>query len=139
MTYTVIHIIHLFAAFTYGGFLIVDYLFLSKMKQTLSEDEHKKARESFMIHVRKVVPNALFVAVLTGLYLAHKAFGEIGEDGLSNFQILLLIKATLGLWLGIRGFNQVVLKINPLVFKSHTLPFFLVITIILLSQLMFVF
>ncbi len=138
MLYTIIHTIHLSAAFVYGGFLIVDYLFLSKMKNSLSEDEHKKARESFMIYVRKVVPNALFVAVLTGLYLIHSVFGTIGEDGLSNFQIILIIKAILGLWLGIRGFNQVILKINPLVFKSHTLPFYLVVIIIILSQLIYV-
>ncbi len=29
------------------------------MKQTLSEEESKKAREAIMMHVRKVVPYAL--------------------------------------------------------------------------------
>ena len=40
---------------------------MAKMKQSLSEDEHKKAREAIMMHVRKVVPKALIVAVLSGI------------------------------------------------------------------------
>lgn len=89
-----------------------------------------------MQHVRKVVPPALIVTVLTGIYMFTQVFGEIGPDGMSRFQILLSIKAFLGLWLGIRGFNQVYLKINPWLFKSHRFPWILVIIIIALSQLM---
>ena len=136
MFYTTIHTIHLLAAFIYGGFLFVDYLFMSKMKQTLNDEEYAKARESIMMHVRKVVPYALLVAVATGLYMITQVFGEIDDDGLTHFQTLLSIKAFLGLWLGIRGFNQLFFKINPFVFKSHTLPFFFVLFIIILSQYM---
>ena len=89
-----------------------------------------------MRYVRKVVPPALIVTVVTGIYMFTQVFGEIGEDGMSRFQILLSIKAFLGLWLGIRGFNQVYLKIDPFLFKSHKFPFVLVIIIIALSQLM---
>ncbi|WP_373034719.1 hypothetical protein [Sulfurimonas sp.] len=110
---------------------------MSKMKQTLSADEHAKAREAIMMHVRKVVPKALIVAVVTGLYLFSQAFGEIAESGMTHFQILLSIKAFLGLWLGFRGINQVFFKIQPWVFKSHIFPFTLVIIIILLSQFMY--
>ncbi len=117
--------------------MIVDNLFLAKMKQTLTEEEHAKARESFMMHVRKVVPKALIVAVLTGMYLFSQVFGEIKDTGLSSFQIALSIKAFLGLWLGFRGVNQVFFGIQPWVFKSHLFPFILVIIIILLSQFMF--
>ncbi len=53
----------------YGGFLFVDVFFMSKMPQTLNEEEHKKAREAIMMHVRKVVPWALILAVATGVYL----------------------------------------------------------------------
>ncbi|MDO9207033.1 MAG: hypothetical protein Q7T91_02165 [Sulfuricurvum sp.] len=120
----------------YGGFLFVDYLFLSKMTQTLSQDEHAKAREAIMMHVRKVVPYALFTAVGTGMYLITQVFGEVSTDGLSSFQTLLLIKAFFGLWLGLRGFNQKVFGINPWVFKSHKLPFFSVVAIIVLSQIL---
>ena len=134
MTFILIKTIHLFSAFIYGGFLITDNLFLNKMPRTLNEEEHKKARESFMMFVRKVVPPALIVAVLTGLYLISQVYGTIGEDGLSNFQMLLGLKAFLGLWLGLRGFMQVYLKIQPLVFKGHQLPFAFVLTIIFLSQ-----
>lgn len=137
MTYTIIHTIHIFSVFIYGGFLFVDILFLSKMKQTLSEEEHKIARESIMIHVRKVVPYALMVAVVSGLYMLFHVFGEITKDGLSSFQIMLSIKAFLGLWLGFRGINQKLFGINPWVFKSHLFPFSLVVVIILLSQIMF--
>ncbi|MDX9813496.1 MAG: hypothetical protein WC144_07765 [Sulfurimonas sp.] len=137
ITYTIIHTIHLFSAFIYGGFLFVDILFLSKMPQTLNPDEHKKAREAIMMHVRKVVPYALMVAVATGLYLIHKLFGPISEDGLSSFQIMLGIKAFFGLWLGLRGINQKLFKIDPWVFKSHYFPFALVVIIIFLSQFMF--
>ena len=131
------HIIHLFSVFIYGGFLITDNLFLSKMNQTLSPEEAVKAREAIMIHVRKVVPYSLFVAVGTGIYMFIQVFGPIGENGLSSFQIILSIKAFLGLWLGIRGFNQKVFGINPWLFKSHLFPFTLVLIIILLSQVMY--
>ena len=131
------HIIHLFSVFIYGGFLITDNLFLSKMKQTLSPEEAVKAREAIMIHVRKVVPYSLFVAVGSGIYLFTQVFGPIGENGLSSFQVTLSIKAFLGLWLGIRGFNQKIFGINPWMFKSHLFPFTLVLIIILLSQVMY--
>ena len=110
---------------------------MSKMKQSLNEDESKKAREAIMVHVRKVVPKALIVAVLSGMYLFTQVFGEISSDGMSTFQIALSIKAFLGLWLGFRGINQVFFGIQPWVFKSHLFPFILVVIIILLSQFMF--
>lgn len=138
MTFVLIKTIHLFAAFIYGGFLIVDNLFLVKIKKSFDTEEHAKIRESFMMYVRKVVPPSLIVAVLTGLYLITQVYGPIGEDGLTRFQMLLSLKAFLGIWLGIRGFLQVYLKIQPLVFKSHILPFSFVITIIFLSQFMYV-
>ena len=124
------------AAFTYGGFLFTDNLFMAKMSKSLNPDEAAKAREAIMMHVRKVVPYALLVTVGTGIYMFPTIFGEIKEDGLTRFQILLSIKAFLGLWLGIRGFNQLFFKINPWVFKSHKFPFILVIIIIILSQFM---
>lgn len=137
MIYIIIKLIHIFSVFIYGGFLFTDNLFLSKIKKDLSNEEHSVVREYFMKHVRKVVPKALIVAVLSGIYLFHVNFGEIGENGFTNFQILLGIKATLGLWLGLRGVLQVFFKIQPLVFKSHIFPFSLVIIIIILSQIMF--
>jgi hypothetical protein len=138
MTFVLIKTIHLFAAFIYGGFLIVDNLFLVKIKKSYDTEEHAKIRESFMMYVRKVVPPSLIVAVLTGLYLITQVFGPISEEGMSSFQMLLSLKAFLGIWLGLRGFLQVYLKIQPLVFKSHILPFSFVITIIFLSQFMYV-
>ncbi len=134
----IIKLIHIFSVFIYGGFLFTDNLFMSKMKETLSPDESAKAREAIMMHVRKVVPNALLVAVATGIYMFFTIFGEIGPDGLSSFQIMLSIKAFLGLWLGFRGFNQKFFKIQPWVFKSHLFPFALVVIIIALSQLMYI-
>jgi hypothetical protein len=108
--------------------------FLSKMPQSLTAQEHAKARESFMIHVRKVVPYALFVAVGSGLYLLAHNFGPITNRELTSAQTVMLMKAYLGLWLGLRGFNQKIFKIDPWVFKSHKLPFFLVLSVIVLSQ-----
>jgi hypothetical protein len=138
MTFVLIKTIHLFAAFIYGGFLIVDNLFLVKIKKSYDTEEHKEIRESFMKYVRKVVPPSLIVAVLTGLYLITQVYGPIGEDGLTRFQMLLSLKAFLGIWLGLRGFLQVYMGIQPLVFKSHVLPFSFVITIIFLSQFMYI-
>lgn len=137
MIYLVVKLIHIFSVFIYGGFLITDNLFLSKIKNSISEDEHKKVREYFMQYVRKVVPKALIVAVVSGIYLITVNFGVIGENGLSNFQIVLSLKAFLGGWLGLRGVLQVFFGIQPLVFKSHIFPFLLVVIIIFLSQLMF--
>ncbi len=138
MTYLIIHTIHLFAAFIYGGFLIADNLFLVHIKEAFSAEEHTKIRESFMKYVRKVVPPSLIVAVVTGLYLITQVFGPIAPEGMSTFQILLSIKAFLGIWLGLRGGLQVYFKIQPFVFKSHVLPFSFVITIIFLSQFMWI-
>lgn len=108
------------------------------MTQTLDPQAYAKARESFMVHVRKVVPYALFTAVGTGLYMITQVFGEVGEAGLSSFQMMLLLKTFLGLWLGLRGFNQKLFKIDPWLFKSHRFPLMLVIIIILLSQFMYI-
>jgi len=138
MTFVLIKTIHIFAAFIYGGFLIVDNLFLVKIKKSYSEEEHKEIRESFMKYVRKVVPPSLIVAVITGLYLITQVYGPISADGLSRFQMLLSLKVFLGIWLGLRGFLQVYMGIQPLVFKSHVLPFSFVITIIFLSQFMYI-
>ena len=138
MTFVIIKTIHLFAAFIYGGFLIVDNLFLVHIKKSYNTEEYKEIRESFMKYVRKVVPPSLIVAVLTGLYLITQVFGSISEEGMSSFQIMLSLKAFLGIWLGIRGFAQVYMGIQPLVFKSHVLPFSFVITIIFLSQFMYI-
>ncbi|CAA6825407.1 MAG: Unknown protein [uncultured Sulfurovum sp.] len=138
MFFILMKTIHLFSAFIYGGFLITDNLFLKKIEQSFEEEEHKKIRESFMKFVRQVVPPSLIVAVLTGLYLISQVFGTVGAEGMSNFQILLALKAFLGIWLGVRGFLQVYLKIQPLVFKGHQLPFAFVLTIIFLSQFMYI-
>jgi len=138
MFFLIIHTIHLFAAFIYGGFLIVDNLFLVHIKESFSEEEHAKIRESFMKYVRKVVPPSLIVAVVTGLYMITQVYGPIGDDGLTRFQMLLSLKAFLGIWLGLRGGLQVYFKIQPFVFKSHVLPFAFVITIIFLSQFMYI-
>ena len=137
MTFIIIKTIHLFAAFIYGGFLIVDNLFLVHIKESYTQEEHKTIRESFMKYVRKVVPPSLIVAVLTGLYLISQVYGSISPEGLSSFQMMLSLKAFLGIWLGLRGFLQVYMGIQPFVFKSHVLPFSFVITIIFLSQFMY--
>ena len=137
MTYLFIHLTHIFSVFIYGGFLFTDNLFLAKMQKDLGDEKYPVVREYFMKYVRKVVPKALVVAVVTGTILFFYNFGEIGENGLSNFQKVLLLKAFLGLWLGVRGTLQVFFGIQPLVFKSHKLPFILVIMIIALSQIMF--
>lgn len=137
MTFVLIKTIHLFAAFIYGGFLIVDNLFLVHIKESYSADEHKSIRESFMKYVRNVVPPSLLVAVITGLYLISQVFGPISEAGMNSFQLMLALKAFLGIWLGLRGFMQVYLGIQPFVFKSHVLPFTFVLTIIFLSQFMY--
>jgi len=138
MFFILIKTIHLFAAFIYGGFLIVDNLFLVHIKKSYSQEEHKGIRESFMKVVRKVVPPSLIVAVLTGLYLISQVFGVIADEGMSSFQMMLSLKAFLGIWLGIRGFLQVYMGIQPLVFKSHVLPFTFVVTILFLSQFMYI-
>jgi len=137
MLYLLIHLTHLFSVFIYGGFLFTDNLFLSKMQKDLGDEKYAEVREYFMKYVRKVVPKALVVAVVSGMILFAYNFGSISENGLSNFQKILLLKAFLGLWLGVRGTLQVFFGIQPLVFKSHKLPFILVVIIIALSQIMF--
>ncbi len=137
MFYFFVHLVHIFSVFIYGGFLFTDNLFLSRMQKDLG-DKYLEAREQFMKYVRQVVPKALIVAVVFGIYLFSVNFGSIENGELSNFQKVLLLKAFLGGWLGLRGVLQVFFGIEPLVFKSHRFPFILVIVIIFLSQFMFV-
>ena len=136
MTFIIIKTIHLFAAFVYGGFLITDNLFIMRMQKHLSPEEYAKARGGVAAHIRKIVPPALVVIMATGLYLISQVFGEITEEGMTRYQMILSLKAFLGIWLGLRGTLQVFLGIQPFVFKSHRLPFVFVLTIIFLSQFM---
>ena len=138
MIYLLIKLTHLFSVFIYGGFLFTDNLILMRMQKTLSNEKYKEVRASFALFTRALVPKALVVAVASGIVLFVTHFGTIEPEGLTNFQIVLLIKAFFGLWLGARGVLQVFFGIQPFVFKSHKLPFILVIIIISLSQLMFV-
>ena len=110
---------------------------MSRMQEMLNDEEHNKARKSIMVHVRKVVPWAIMTAVATGLYLISQRFGEIGPEGMSWFQVLLAIKAVFGLWLGVRAFNQKFFKIDPFVFRTHALPFTLVVLMIILAKFMY--
>ncbi|MEA1982180.1 MAG: hypothetical protein U9N39_01445 [Campylobacterota bacterium] len=136
MIYLVVKLLHIFSVFIYGGFLFTDNLILMRMQKILSQERYDEVRNHFKHFTKVLVPKALIVAVISGLYLLHVNFGSISPEGLSNFQISLALKAFLGLWLGIRGVLQVFFGIQPLLFKSHKLPFIFVIVIILLSQFM---
>jgi len=136
MIYLTMKLLHIFSVLIYGGFLFTDNLILMRMQKTLSKEKYDEVRAYFKDFTKVLVPKALVVAVFSGLYLFHMSFGSIGENGLSNFQILLSIKAVLGLWLGARGILQVFFGIQPFVFKSHKLPFILVVIIVALSQIM---
>ncbi|RXK13633.1 hypothetical protein CP965_04645 [Halarcobacter mediterraneus] len=108
------------------------------MQKTLSEEKYKEVRSYFAKLTRAIVPKALVIAVISGIYLFHISFGSFPENyDFSSFQILLSLKAILGLWLGFRGILQVFFGIQPFVFKGHRLPFILVILIIFLSQIMY--
>ena len=136
MTYLIFKLIHIFSVLIYAGFLFTDNLILMRMQKVLSKDKYDEVRSYFKAFTKVLVPKALVVAVISGIYLFYMNFGIIEESGLSNFQILLLLKSFLGIWLGLRGVLQVFFGIQPFVFKGHTLPFVLVITIVLLSQIM---
>ncbi len=136
MIYLIFKLIHIFSVLIYAGFLFTDNLILMRMQKVLSKDKYDEVRGYFKGFTKTLVPKALVVAVISGIYLLYMNFGVIGESGLSNFQILLSIKSILGIWLGLRGVLQVFFGIQPFIFKGHTLPFILVITIVLLSQIM---
>ncbi|MGB6328033.1 MAG: hypothetical protein WBF48_03845 [Halarcobacter sp.] len=138
MFYIIIKLIHLFSVLIYGGFLFTDNLILMRMKKSLSEEKYNEVRGHFAKFTKALVPKALIFAVASGLYLFYVNFGSI-ENGFSNFQILLSIKAFLASWLGLRGVLQVFFGIQPFVFKGHLLPFVLVIIIVFLSQIMYSF
>lgn len=137
MIYIFIKLLHIFSVLIYGGFLFTDNLILMRMQKTLSNKKYEEVRAYFKDFTRAIVPKALILAVFSGIYLFHNSFGSIDENGLSNFQILLSLKAILGLWLGLRGILQVFFGIQPFIFKSHKLPFILVIIIVTLSQVMY--
>lgn len=136
MIYLLFKLIHILSVFIYGGFLFTDNLILMKMQKRLSKEKYQEVRGYFKDLTRAVVPKALVLAVISGGFLFYYSFGKIDENGLTNFQILLSIKALLGIWLGLRGILQVFFGVEPLIFKSHKIPFILVVIIIVLSQLM---
>ncbi|RXJ55335.1 hypothetical protein CRV04_10435 [Candidatus Marinarcus aquaticus] len=107
------------------------------MQKVLSKEKYEEVRSYFRGFTRTIVPEALVLAVISGVFLFHNSFGSVGENGLTHFQLLLSIKAILGLWLGLRGVLQVFFGIQPFIFKSHKLPFILVVVIVILSQVMF--
>ncbi|QOP41483.1 hypothetical protein [Sulfurimonas marina] len=136
MLYLIAKLIHIFSVLIYGGFLFTDNLILMRMQKTLSTQKYAEVRSYFKEFTKVLVPKALILVVLSGIYLFYVNFGEISADGLSNFQVLLILKAFLASWLGLRGVLQVFFNIQPLIFKSHKLPFILVIFIVILSQVM---
>lgn len=136
MLYIFAKLIHIFSVLIYGGFLFTDNLILMRMQKRLSEQKYVQVRGYFKDFTRAIVPKALIAAVVSGIYLFSVHFGSVSEAGLSNYQVLLLIKAFLGLWLGLRGVLQVFFGVQPLVFKSHRFPFLLVVVIVTLSQVM---
>jgi len=136
MTFIIIKTIHLMAAFVYGGFLITDNLIIMRMQKHLTPEEYAKARGGVAARIRSIVPPALVIIMVTGLYMISQVIGTIGEEGMTRYQMLLSLKAFLGIWLGLRGSLQVYAGIQPLVFKGHRLPFVFVLTIIFLSQFM---
>ncbi|XOB61183.1 hypothetical protein ACMC56_11270 [Campylobacterota bacterium DY0563] len=137
MIYLIIKLLHIFSVLIYGGFLFTDNLILMRMQKILSKEKYIEVRSYFKDFTRFLVPKALVIAVISGIFLFHNSFGSIGSNGLSNLQILLAIKSILGLWLGLRGILQVFFGIQPFVFKTHRLPFLLVIIIVFLSQAMY--
>ncbi|MFK2823689.1 hypothetical protein ACH5BK_11995 [Arcobacter sp. YIC-80] len=136
MIYLSLKLIHIFSILIYAGFLFTDNLILMRMQKRLTKEKYEEVRSYFKDFTRVLVPKALIVAVVSGICLFYLNFGSI-ENSLSNFQILLSIKAILGLWLGLRGILQVFFGIQPFIFKSHKLPFALVICIVFLSQIMY--
>jgi len=137
MTYLIFKLVHIFSVFIYGGFLFTDNLILMRMQKTLSKSKYEEVRSYFAKFTKELVPKALIAAVISGVYLFYMNFGDVSQSGLSNFQIMLCLKAFLGLWLGLRGVMQVFFGIQPLVFKSHLFPFLVVIVIIFISQIMY--
>ncbi|WP_228126537.1 hypothetical protein [Candidatus Marinarcus aquaticus] len=137
MEYLFIKLVHIFSVLIYGGFLFTDNLILMRMQKVLSKEKYEEVRSYFRGFTRTIVPEALVLAVISGVFLFHNSFGSVGENGLTHFQLLLSIKAILGLWLGLRGVLQVFFGIQPFIFKSHKLPFILVVVIVILSQVMF--
>ncbi|MGM0623999.1 MAG: hypothetical protein ACQESH_08300 [Campylobacterota bacterium] len=137
MLYLIAKLAHIFSVLIYGGFLFTDNLILMRMQKSLPKKKYEEVRGYFKDFTRAIVPKALIVAVVSGIYLFSVHFGSIAqEEGPSNYQILLLIKAFLGLWLGIRGILQVFFGVQPLLFKSHRFPFLSVVVIVFISQVM---
>lgn len=141
MLYATILTIHLLSVIIYGGFLITDVLFITNIKKVYGEAKYKEIRGAFGPYVRAIVPNALVLAGITGIYLFHVNFGtiDVDEDGsyiLSNFQELLLLKLFLASWLLLRGIRQRFFGIQPMLFKGHKLPASLVIIIVILAKFM---
>ena len=137
MLFLSLKLLHIFSVFIYGGFLFTDNLILMRMQKSLTSEKYKEVREHFRLFTKVLVPKALVVAVFSGIALFYLTFGEVSQSGLSTFQSMLLLKAFFGLWLGARGILQVFFGIQPFVFKSHRLPFILVVIIVALSQMMF--
>lgn len=137
MLYLLVKLIHLFSVLIYGGFLFTDNLILMRMQKNIVRTKISRGalllQRLYESSCTKSSNNSRiewFIPFLCQFWRYPT------QSGLTNFQILLLIKAYLGSWLGLRGVLQVFFNVQPFIFKSHKLPFILIIIIVVLSQVM---
>lgn len=136
--YTLILLIHLFCAIFFIGFIFTDVFILSKIKKTLKEDENAKARTAIYTSGKRVMPFAVLLLFLSGLFLFSQDFGTIKDGGLSHFQILLLIKVFLAFIIFLKVFLEVVVKKQLPCLKGHVGAAILAICIVILAKIMWV-
>ena len=79
MIYLIIKLVHIFSVLIYAGFLFTDNLILMRMQKVLSKEKYDEVRGYFKGFTKILVPKALVVAVISGIYLLYVNFGVIGK------------------------------------------------------------
>mgnify|MGYP000111268228 FL=1 len=141
--YSIVVIVHLFAAIFFIGFVFSDVVVLPVLSKDFDADTVQKIKNSISGRARKIFPLTVLILVLSGGYMFSKHINStIGFTG-SSLQLLLILKFLIAMVIVagiVYSLSCKVLKKqpNPIMQKFHTYVLVMGIVIVILAKLMFI-
>lgn len=144
MSYSIVQLIHLFAAIMFLGYIFTDVVILPALKRKLGNDEYIKIKQIIGKRAVKIFPITLLIIILSGGYMFSKYVNSVDGFFDTSLQKLLFIKLVLALVivLGVvYSLSCKFLKKTPFAFMKnfHHYALFLGILIVILAKIMFIF
>lgn len=143
-SYTFANIIHLILAIIFLGYIFVDLFLLPRLKMNYSQNEFEKIKSLIGTFASKIMPKALLVIIVTGIYMLTTYINQNSGFLDTNMQKLLVIKAFLGISIGFLVLYSITYKKikkspNPFLKKYlHKIAFTLGVIIVIIAKIMFV-